>query len=130
MNSDTQSIAINCEFGKLYNFISEPGNIPEWMPQFCSSVERNGDGWVAQTAAGKVKLFCKTNREYGIIDYEFKPVLPIKFILHSRVLSNSRACVFVMTHFKLPFTSDEIFEKQKNKVTEQLGMLKNFMEKD
>ena len=130
MNSDTQSITINCDFGKLYDFISEPVNIPEWIPQFCTSVEHNGDGWVAQTAAGKVKLFCKSNREFGIIDYEFKPVLPIKLMLHSRIIPNSKGCVFVITHFKLPFASDEIFEKQKDKVIQQLGTLKKFMEKN
>ena len=130
MNSDTQTITINVPNDVLFAFLSDPLHMPQWAGAFCSSVERSGDSWLAQTPLGKVKLACNSNQQSGIIDYEFKPALPIKIMLHSRVIADGSSSQLVLTHYQIPFTPEDFFEKQKKKVSEQLVSLKSFMEKN
>ena len=130
MISDTQSITIKTNPDSLFDFISNPHNLPQWAPALCDSVtEQNGE-FLLQTSFAPVKLQYKSNKQFGVIDLVLSPALPIpiKITAHTRIIPGSNESLFIFTHFQLPLLGEETFRKQKEKVTRGLAKLKEIIE--
>ena len=54
--SRTLSISINCHSAKVYEFVSNPANLPKWAMAFCKSVTKSNDGWIMDTPGGSMKV--------------------------------------------------------------------------
>ena len=128
MKSDTQAITINVDQKKLFEFIADPVNLPKWATSLCKSVRADGDVWIMETEMGEVTLNLVTDAKLGVVDFHISPPLPIKIIVNSRILPNGNTSEYIFTQFQIPFMPDSTFEKQKQKVAEQLGLLKTYLE--
>jgi hypothetical protein len=47
--SKTLSISIDCHPAKVYEFVSNPENLPKWATAFCKSVRKSGNDWIMET---------------------------------------------------------------------------------
>ena len=63
------SIAINRPFGEVYDFAGNPENLPKWAAGLSSSIGMVDDDWVAETAAGPVRVKFAERNEFGVLDH-------------------------------------------------------------
>jgi hypothetical protein len=49
MKSRTLSVQINRRPAAVYEFASNPRNLPQWVRSFCLSVRKSGDDWLMET---------------------------------------------------------------------------------
>ena len=128
MRADTQSITINAEVGKVFEFVRKPENLAKWAGGYCKSIEKEDDEWLVETMMGEVKLRCECNEEFGVVDYYLTPALPMRIAVHSRVVANGQGAEFIFTQFQLPFLPAGIFEDQIETAKEGLLAMKQLLE--
>ena len=62
MRSRTLSISVDCQPAKVYEFVSDPANLPNWALAFCKSVTKSNDDWIMETPRRPMKVrFVETN---------------------------------------------------------------------
>ena len=49
LGSQTLSISIDCQPARVYEFVSNPENLPKWAKAFCKSVTKSNDDWIMET---------------------------------------------------------------------------------
>lgn len=65
---DVQSTLINAEFGKVFEYIAEPKNLPQWTKAF-SSADSTKATLTTPNGALEVGLEVKVSKELGTIDW-------------------------------------------------------------
>ena len=55
---------------EVYDYASDPGNLPQWAPGLGSSVEKVGERWFVETSMGRVGFTFVQRNEYGVLDHD------------------------------------------------------------
>lgn len=124
MNSRTITCSINRPPSVVYEFASNPENLPQWVRSFCLSVRKSGDEWQMETPTGWVGIQFVPANDFGVLDHVV--TLPDgQSILNSmRVVANGEGSEVMFTLFQLPGMSDEQFAKDAGMVEADLWSLK------
>ena len=71
MASESKHISewINRAASEVYEYASDPGNMPQWAPGLGSSVEQVDGHWFVETADGRVGLDFAPRNDYGVLDH-------------------------------------------------------------
>ena len=92
-NFDVQSVSINANFEKVFNYIAEPKNLPKWTKAFSSADSKKA---VLSTPNGQLEvgLEVKASMELGTIDWHM--TMPDNTIAsaYSRVTPNGKTSVY------------------------------------
>ncbi|WP_204073318.1 SRPBCC family protein [Planotetraspora phitsanulokensis] len=112
----------------VYEYASNPANLPEWAPGLGSSVENVGGRWFVETAGGRVGVAFAERNVYGVLDHDV--TLPSGEVVHNpmRVLPDGDGCEVVFTVRRLPGMSDEDFARDAGLVQADLTRLKHVLE--
>lgn len=87
----------------------------------------NDDWWDLQTPLGAGQIRIRPQEALGILDHDF--VGPdARWTVPARVVSNGEGAEFMMTFFKPPIFSDEVFREQLALVDVELARLKEILE--
>ena len=122
------SIAIRKPSAVVYEYASNPLNLPCWASGLSSSVTKSGSSWVADSPMGKVRIeFCEPN-PFGVIDHEVILETGQRFLNPLRVLSNWEGSEVVFTLFKQDTMSGEDFERDAALVKKDLEKLRELLE--
>jgi uncharacterized protein YndB with AHSA1/START domain len=98
-SSRTLSISIDCQPAKVYEFVSNPANLPKWANAFCKSVTKSNDDWIMETARGSMKVrFVKSN-DFRVLDHYVNPAPEIEVYVPMRVLPNGSGSEVIFTLF-------------------------------
>jgi hypothetical protein len=54
----------------VYDYASDPANLPEWAPGLGSSVEQVDGRWFVETSMGRVGVAFAPRNEYGVLDHD------------------------------------------------------------
>lgn len=123
------SIYIERLASDVYDFASNPENLPHWAAGLTGSEIKNvGDTWEAQAPFGKVRIkFAERNR-FGVMDHDVE--LDSGLIVHNpmRVVPNGNGSEFVFTLFRRPGMSDAQFTEDASAVEKDLKALKKLLE--
>ncbi|MBE3016193.1 SRPBCC family protein [Microbispora sp. NEAU-D428] len=122
------SVWIDRHAADVYEYASNPANLPEWAPGLGSSVE-NADGqWFVETSSGRVGLAFAERNEYGVLDHDV--TLPSGQVVYNpmRVIPDGGACEVVFTLRRLPDVNDEDFARDAGLVQADLTRLKHILE--
>lgn len=123
------SITIKRSSQDVYEFASQPENLPKWAAGLArSTVKKSGNSWIADSPMGLVTVkFTETNR-LGVMDHDV--TLPSGEVVHNplRVLKNGDGCEVVFTLFQLPRMSEEGFKRDAGIVEKDLQKLKSLLE--
>ena len=66
------SIFIACSPSKVYQFASNPENLPRWAAGLTSTeLSQDGDVWIAQAPFGRVKIRFAAHNSFGVMDHEY-----------------------------------------------------------
>lgn len=128
MNSKTLSISINSDAKKVYDFVSNPENLPKWAKMFCTSVKKTGGTWIAETLDGPVEFRFAARNDFGILDQYVSPSPGVEIFVPMRVVPNGGGSEVTFTLFQPPGMTDENFLKDIGLVEQDLKNLKNVME--
>ncbi|WP_432105765.1 SRPBCC family protein [Streptomyces sp. bgisy091] len=123
------SVRIDRPAGEVYDYASDPRNLPAWASGLSSSITENDGSWVADSPMGKVSVSFAPHNDYGILDHEV--TLPTGETVHNpvRVIPDTAGCDVVFTLRRQPGMSDADFRRDAETVTADLATLKHLMER-
>jgi len=126
--SITKSVSIDAPRDRVFAFLADAANWPQWAIVNVKSVKRADDQWWdMETPAGMAKLRIRPNVEFGILDHDFNAT-DARWTVPARLVSNGSGCEFTITFFQPPAFTRQFFEEQISLVEKELTQLKSLME--
>lgn len=123
----TVSTSIAASPEAVYEYASDPSNLPVWAPGFVQAIEKRGADWVAQTSLGEVRFRFAPPNDLGVLDHEVD--LPSgTFHNPMRVIPNGPGSEVLFTLLQLPGVSDQEFQKDMDAVRADLDKLRTVLE--
>ncbi len=129
LSSRTLSVSIRCDPGKVYEFVSNPENLPKWAKGLGTSVKKHGADWIVDTPQGPAKVRFADKNNFGVLDQYVTTVSGVEVYVPLRVLSNGPGSEVIFTLFRLPEMSDEKYAEDMKLVEQDLRALKDILEK-
>ena len=121
---------IFCPPEKVYQFVSDPVNLPQWASGLSQGDLYQEDGiWVAESPMGKIKIKFASKNHFGIADHDVTVPSGQVFYNPMRVIPNGDASEVVFTLFRQPEMTDEKFEEDRRWIEKDLLQLKAILEK-
>ena len=128
LNSRTITCSINKPSATVFEFASNPENLPKWVLSFCMSVRKSGDEWQMETPTGWVGIRFVAVNDYGVLDHVVTLPDGQSILNPVRVVANDIGSEVMFTLFQLPGMSDEQFAKDAGMVKADLQTLKVVLE--
>lgn len=63
------SQAIKALPGKVYDFVANPGNLPQWASGLSEGIRKDGDSWVSESPMGTVRVSFADKNSLGVLDH-------------------------------------------------------------
>jgi uncharacterized membrane protein len=60
------SVSINRSAGQVYEFASNPENLPKWATGLSGSMTNVNEDWIAEAPMGKVKVKFAEKNQFGV----------------------------------------------------------------
>ena len=113
---------------EVYEYASDPANIPQWAPGLGNRVEKVDGRWFVETPMGRVGFAFAQRNEYGILDHDVTS--PSGEVFHNpmRVIADGNACEVVFTLLRRAGVSDKEFSRDADAVAADLARLKRVLE--
>lgn len=130
---DVQHLSIYIAVGptEVYEFASDPRNLPRWAAGLArSQVKRDGDEWIVDAPFGKVRVKFAERNTFGVMDHDVTLESGVTVHNPMRVLPNGKGTEFLFTLIRQPGMSDEQFAKDKAAVEQDLKTLRTLLERD
>lgn len=124
MRSRHVSTVIGASADLVYDFVSDPDNLPKWAAGLASSeVVRRGDDLLAESPMGTVTIRFVPRNTLGVVDHDV--ILPNGDTVHNplRVLPHPEGAEVVFTLRQLAM-SDAEFDQDTRMVEEDLERLR------
>ena len=128
LNSRTITCSINKPPATVFEFASNPENLPKWVLSFCMSVRKSGDEWQMETPTGWVGIRFVAVNDYGVLNHVVTLPDGQSILNPVRVVANDIGSEVMFTLFQLPSMSDEQFSKDAGMVEADLQTLKAVLE--
>lgn len=127
--SRTLSVSISCNPQTVYEFVSNPENLPKWAKALCRSVRKSNDAWIVETPPGAVKFRFVSKNDFGVLDHYVKLTAGVEVVVPMRVVPNGSGSEVLFTLFQLPDVSDEKYAEDIQLVEQDLKNLKGVLER-
>lgn len=127
--SEHFSIGIDRPLSEVYDFASDPLNLPRWAAGLAGSkVQREGQQWFTEAPMGRVTFTFAPRNDFGVLDHDV--TLPSGQIVYNplRAISDGDQCEVVFTLRQRPDMTDEDFERDAAAVAKDLATLKSILE--
>ena len=123
------SIYIDRAPSDVYEFASDPRNLPQWAAGLArSDVASAGDAWIVEAPFGKVRFRFAPRNEFGVMDHDVELESGVTFHNPMRVVRNGEGSEFIFTLFRQTGMSDEQFAEDRGAVEADLRTLKELLE--
>jgi hypothetical protein len=113
---------------EVYDYTSDPANVPAWAPGLATSVQEVDGRWVAESGMGRIIIDFTGRNDYGVLDH--RVTLPAGETVYNpmRVIADGAGSEVVFTLRRAPGVSDEEFERDTTLVQADLNTLKKVLE--
>ena len=122
------SVSIERSAAQVYEFASNPENLPKWAAGLSGSIERVNDDWIAESPMGRVKINFAEKNKLGVLDHGVTLPSGVKFYNPMRVFPNDHGSELVFTLYRQPDVSDEKFAEDTQWIENDLNKLKIVLE--
>ncbi|MCZ7355559.1 MAG: SRPBCC family protein [Candidatus Methanoperedens sp.] len=122
------SVSINRSAEQVYEFVSNPENLPKWAAGLSGSIKNVKGDWIAESPMGRVKVKFADKNKFGILDHDVTLPSGAKIYNPMRVFINNDGSELIFTLYRRPGTSDQLFAKDAEAVTRDLEKLKSLLE--
>ncbi|OGW17838.1 MAG: polyketide cyclase [Nitrospirae bacterium GWC2_57_13] len=123
------SISINHPAEKVYEFVSNPENLPIWAAGLSGSIQNIKGEWIAQSPMGRILIKFAERNAFGILDHDVTLPSGESVTNAMRVVPNNDGSEVVFTLYQRPGMSDEVFSEDAMAVKKDLKRLKTRLEK-
>jgi hypothetical protein len=112
----------------VYEFVSDPANIPGWAHGLGTFVENVDGRWFVGTGSDRVSVAFAERNSFGVVDH--KVTLPSGEVVDvpMRVVPNGGGCDVVLTVRRQPDMTDADFDRDSGLVQADLTRLKRVLE--
>jgi hypothetical protein len=125
------SVSIDRRSADVYEFVSDPRNLPRWAAGLArSQVRQEGDRWVADSPMGRVEIRFAPTNPYGVLDHDVTLESAITVHNPMRVVPNGEGSEFIFTLIRRPGMSSERFAEDRAAVEKDLQTLKGLLERE
>ncbi len=124
----TLSINIDCPPGKVYEYVVNPQNLPQWAGGLCQSVSLTDAGWLVQTAQGEMHIRFAEKNIFGVLDHYVTPAPGVEICVPMRVLPNAGGSTVIFTLLRQPGMSDADYARDGQLVEQDLHNLRKLLE--
>ena len=123
------TISIDRPANEVYEFVSNPENVPQWAAGLGGSIEPINGDWIAESPMGRVKVKFAPNNEFGVFDHYV--TLPSGETVYNpmRIFPNDDGSEVIFTLYQRPNVTNEEFGEDAAAVTRDLQTLKTLLEK-
>lgn len=127
--SRTLGITIACPPHKVYEFVSNPENLPRWAAGLCKSVRKSDTGWIAETPQGPMQIRFAEKNDFGVLDHYVTTAQGVEIYVPMRVVPNGSGSEVIFTLFRMPGMSGKQFAEDVGLVEQDLKTLKSILER-
>ena len=113
---------------EVYEYASDPANLPYWAPGLGTSVEEAGGQWFVHTPEGRARFAFAARNDYGVLDHHVS--LPSGEIIYvpMRVIADGNGSEMVFTLRRRPGMTDDEFARDAGLVTADLARLRQVLQ--
>jgi hypothetical protein len=130
MHSESRHVSewIDRPAADVYEYASNPANLPNWAPGLGRSVENVDGQWFVETDSGRVGVAFAERNAYGVLDHDV--TLPSGEVINNpmRVVPRGNGSEVVFSVRRLPDMTDEEFARDAGLVQADLTRLKHVLE--
>jgi hypothetical protein len=130
MHSESRHVSewIDRPAADIYEYASNPANLPNWAPGLGRSVENVDGQWFVETDSGRVGVAFAERNAYGVLDHDV--TLPSGEVINNpmRVVPRGNGSEVVFSVRRLPDMTDEEFARDAGLVQADLTRLKHVLE--
>ncbi len=114
--------------GEVYDYASDPANLPRWAPGLGSAVEQVDGRWYVESPMGRVGFAFVPRNQYGVLDHDV--TLPSGEVFYNpmRVIAGGDGCEVVFSLRRMPGMSDDEYARDAAAVSADLASLKRVLE--
>lgn len=123
------SISIARPPREVYDFVSDPENLPLWAAGLSGSISNVDGAWIAESGLGRVRVEFAPSNEFGVLDHTVTVASGESFSNPMRTFANGEGSEVVFTLFRRPGVDDEEFEADAAAVARDLATLKGILER-
>jgi hypothetical protein len=123
------SVSIDLPAAQVYEFASNPENLPAWASGLGSAFRNINGEWIAESPMGRISIkFCRNN-DFGVLDHDV--TLPSGETINNpmRVVANNDGSEMIFTLYQRPGMSNQMFDEDAAAVTRDFEKLKSLLEK-
>ena len=130
MTLDTRlvTVTIGRTVADVYEYVSNPVNLPRWADGLGSSIESVAGKWFAQSPMGRVEVAFAPQNSDGILDHTVTMPDGRSFDNRMRVSEQGGAAEVVFTVRRQPGQSESEFARDVGTVAADLNRLKEILE--
>ena len=122
-------VSINCSADEVYEFASNPKNLPKWAAGLSGSIKNINGDWIAESPMGRIKVKFAGKNKFGILDHDVTLPSGEKVYNPMRVFPNNNGSELIFTLYQRPDKSDKMFAEDAKLVKRDLEKLKSLLEK-
>ena len=122
------SVSSNRPADQVYEFASNPENLPKWAAGLSGSIRNVNGDWIAESPMGKVKVKFADKNKFGILDHDVTLPSGTKVYNPMRVFPNNDGSELIFTLYQRPDMSDQMFAEDVEAVATDLEKLKTLLE--
>jgi uncharacterized protein YndB with AHSA1/START domain len=126
--SRTLSVMIARDPRDVYDFASNPENLPRWITSFAKTVKNIDGRWMVETSAGPMEFIFVDRNDAGILDHRVRLPSGKEIFNPMRVLRHGSGSEVTFTLVQSGGMSAEQFETDAGMVQRDLDTLKKALE--
>ena len=123
------SASISAPSDKVYQFVADPANLPQWAAGLSGSIQKIGADWVADSPLGRVTVRFAEKNPFGVLDHVVTLPNGEAVLNPLRVLPNGDGSEIVFTLYQRQGQSDKNFVEDAAAVERDLQKLKTILER-
>jgi len=112
----------------VYEYASDPANLPEWAEGLSSGIEEVDGEWVSISPMGRVTVEMAEPNSFGILDHWVTTADGDVFYNPMRVIETEGGSEVVFTLRRQPDMTDDAFEADAIAIVTDLATLKGILE--
>jgi len=124
MQTMTKTVHLHAAREKVFGYLSNIENLPEWAVSFCTELKREGDDYKVVNPGGELYFTIDANEATGVVDMIAGPQKDMMGAWPGRVMElPDGTSLFAFTCVKCPEISNEEFAQQCASIDEELEIL-------
>ncbi len=128
MRSETVTTVLDAPRERVFDYLADVENLPEWATEFARELRREGDDYKVRNGLGEFFFTIRADPATGVIDMLSGPTKDALALFPTRAvgLPDGRTA-FTFTMFQGPDMPDELFEAQHASLQRELAGLERLL---